>query len=276
MRIDAHHHLWRYTPDEFDWITEPMGALRRDFLADDLAAVMDTASADGAIAVQARQSTAETEWLLDVAATTPEIVGVVGWLDLREADLSQQLERFRAEPLLRGVRHVVQAEATGFLADARFNKGVSQLHATGLVYDILIHAGQLGEAIRFVDRHPQQSFVLDHLGKPRVREGLLEPWQREFRELAQRSNVCCKLSGLVTEADPHRWSMETLTPYVETALEAFGPDRLMIGTDWPVLTLGCSYARWWELVAAWTARLSVKEQAAILGATAQRVYGLSR
>ena len=172
------------------------------------------------------------------------------------------------------MRHVVQAEPEGFLDGVAFNRGISMLRGSGLTYDILVYEGQLDEVGRFTDRHPEQSFVLDHMAKPRIASGELEPWRTRIRDLARRPNVTCKISGMVTEADPKRWTAAQLRPYFDVVLEAFGPSRLMIGTDWPVLTLGCGYAQWWRVVEAWTGALSPQERADILGGTARRVYRL--
>jgi L-fuconolactonase len=275
MRIDAHHHLWRYNEQEYAWITPEMGALRNDFLLQDLRAELSTANVDGTVAVQARQTVDETEWLLQLADDASPILGVVGWLPLASEDLEGHLARCAANPKLKGLRHVVQAEPAGFLGQPTFNRGLHLLHGFGLVYDLLIVAGQIPEATAFLDRHPKQPFVLDHLAKPRIRAGELASWARDLRELARRPHVCCKVSGMVTESDPARWTEQELRPYFEVALEAFGPDRLMIGTDWPVLGLGCSYGRWWATVEAWVATLGQCEQEAILGGTAMRVYDLA-
>ena len=273
-RIDAHHHLWHYTDAEYGWIDDSMSALRRDFTPEDLAREMQSAHVDGAVAVQARQTIKETDWLLDLAAKHNEIRGVVGWLPIASEDFVQHLDRARANPHLKGLRHVVQGEPAGFLDGDAFNRGIAALKDTGLVYDILIYARQLEEAIHFVDRHPQQSFVLDHIAKPDIRHNEIDIWSRNLRELACRENVTCKVSGMVTEADPANWTATQLKPYFDVVLEAFGPARLMIGTDWPVLTVGCGYAQWWQIVESWIAPLSAAEQNAILGGTAERVYKL--
>lgn len=274
IRIDAHHHLWRYTAEEFDWLEGELALLRRDFFQQDLLPAMRSAGVDAAVAVQARQSRAETDWLLQVAAETPAIAGVVGWLPLADQAFPRLLDEYRGAQKLCGLRHVVQAEAPGFLDGAEFNRGMRALKGTGLVYDLLLHAQQLVEATRFVDRHPEQTFVLDHVAKPRIRTGEQEPWATHLRALARRPNVVCKISGMVTEAGAG-WTPEQLRPYFEVALEAFTPDRLMVGSDWPVLTAHCSYAEWWALVEQWIAPLSGEEQAAILGGTAMRIYRLA-
>jgi L-fuconolactonase len=229
---------------------------------------------DATIAVQARQTLAETHWLLALAAEDPLIQGVVGWADIAADGFADTLPTLTANPLLKGLRHVVQAEPDGFLDATAFNRGIAALRGTGLVYEILIFARQLPEAIRFVDRHPQQSFVLDHIAKPSIAAGEIAEWSANIRELARRPNVACKLSGMVTEADWRTWTPASLRPYFEVVLEAFTPARLMAGTDWPVLTVACSYAEWWQTVSGWLASLAPDERAQIEGLTAARVYSL--
>ncbi len=275
MRVDSHHHLWHYTPEAYGWIDDSMRVLRRDFLPPDLALETSATQIDATIAVQAWQTLEETHWLLSLAAESPLIHGVVGWAPIASKDFPTILDQLTGNPLLKGLRHVVQAEPDGFLDAPAFNRGIESLLSTGLVYDILIFARQLAEATRFVDRHPAQSFVLDHVAKPDIKHDSFATWHAAIRELARRQNVTCKLSGMVTEADFHTWSPAQLQPYFDTVLEAFGPERLMFGSDWPVLTVACGYARWVETVDAWLAPLSHKERAAIQGETAARIYSLS-
>ena len=274
MRVDAHHHLWRYTPEEYGWIDDTMQALRRDFMPEDLEREALAAGVEATVAVQARQTVAETAWLLQLAAQNELIRGVVGWLPIAADDFPSALERFDAGPLLKGLRHVVQGEPAGFLDGTEFNRGIAALRGTGLVYDVLIFARQLAEATRFVDRHPQQQFVLDHIAKPEIAAGELEIWSKGIRELARRENVVCKVSGMVTEADWSQWSPASLKPYFDTVLEAFGPARLMAGSDWPVLTVACTYPRWWQTIAEWIAPLSATECEEIESGTAIRTYKL--
>ncbi len=274
-RIDAHHHLWQFKPDEFGWISDDMAVLRRDYLPQDLKPQMDAAGIDGAVAVQARQTLAETRWLLELAAERSWMRGVVGWAPIASPEFPALLEEFRGQPKLKGLRHVVQDEPDdAFLLGEDFRAGIARLRGTGLVYDILIYAHQLPQAIRFVDQHPGQPFVLDHAGKPSIRSGEREPWATQMRELARRGNVSCKVSGMVTEADPRRWSVTELTPYWETLLDTFGPHRLIVGSDWPVCEVACSYGRWFEVVGRWTDQLSAAERDAIFGGNATRIYRL--
>ena len=269
--IDAHHHLWRYTAAEFDWIDDSMAALRRNFLPEDLLPEMQSAGIDRTIAVQARQTVEETAWLLELAAHNHFIAGIVGWAPLATPDLAAFLNRYVGETKLAGLRHVVQAEPAGFLDSPDFNAGIAHLLPTGLVYDVLIFERQLTEATRFVDRHPHQSFVLDHIAKPRIAEAQLEPWRTQIRELALRPNVVCKLSGMVTEAGPE-WTEESLRPYFDTVVEAFGPHRLMAGSDWPVCLTASGYAQWWQTLRSYFAHFTATEREAIFGGTAASVY----
>ncbi len=274
-RIDAHQHFWHYSPQEYGWIDERMARIRRDFLSGDLAPELRANSVVGTIAVQARQCVEETGWLLDLAADNDWIAGVVGWLPLASPDLEEHLERYCANPKLRGLRHVLQAEPDVFFDDKDFDRGLRRMQSTELVYDLLIVERQMEAALRLVDRHPNQVIVLDHLAKPRIAAGELHPWAEHLHELAAREHVCCKLSGMVTEADFDRWTIDDLRPFVETALEAFGPSRLLFGSDWPVCTVASSYTGWAETMEELLRGCSASECEAIFGVNAARVYGLA-
>jgi L-fuconolactonase len=274
-RLDAHHHLWRYSADEYGWIDDAMEPLRRDFLPADLTAEMRAAGVEGAIAVQARQTLEETRWLLDLADRNEAIRGVVGWAPIASGEFAAALEEFKGRPKLKGLRHVVQAEPDqGYLLREDFNRGIGVLRGSGLVYEVLIYEHQLPHTIEFVDRHPDQVFVLDHIAKPRIRERVLEPWAGKMCELARRENVSCKLSGMVTEADWNGWTLEGLRPYLDVVVEAFGPQRLMAGSDWPVCLVACGYAQWFGVLAEYFAGFSEAECEAVFGGTAKRVYRL--
>jgi L-fuconolactonase len=274
-RIDAHHHLWHYDPAEYGWINEKMSVLRRNFLPADLQPLLDRAGVAGAIAVQARQTLEETLWLLQLANEASWMKGVVGWASIAAPEFHELLADLKRHKKLRGLRHVIQDEPDDqFILSAVFNRGIRALQDTGLVYDILIHARHLPQAARFVDMHPDQQFVLDHCAKPPILSGELEPWATDLRELAKRPHVCCKLSGLVTEADWQQWTPANLEPYWRVVLEAFGPDRLLFGSDWPVALLATSYQRWIDVVTEWVAPLSASEQHAIWSGNASRVYSL--
>jgi L-fuconolactonase len=274
VKIDAHQHFWNYSPAEYGWIDDSMKDIRRDFLPFDLEQEILDSGIDGVVTVQARQTLEETRWLLAMAAQNSFIKGVVGWVPLIDPLVGRQLEALADHSQFCGVRHVVQSEPDGFLMQKDFNQGVSVLQGMRLAYDLLLCQRQLPEAVLFVDQHPGQIFVLDHLAKPRIKEQLLDSWRKNLQELAQRENVFCKISGLVTEADDPSWSEAQLRPYFETALEAFGPARLMFGSDWPVCLVACPYRRWFDLVGSFTASLSTAERTDIFGATAERAYGL--
>ena len=276
MILDSHHHLWRYDPARLPWIGDGMPALKRDYGAADLEAAIAGTGVERTLLVHAQQNVEETDWMLEIARAHPRIAGVVGWVPLVDPGVEATLARLAADPHLRGVRHIVHDEPDErFILRDDFNRGVARLRGFGLVYDVLIFAAHLPHAIAFVDRHPDQPFVVDHVAKPTIRASAFDrAWADGLRELARRPHVTCKLSGMVTEVRDPGWSPGLLQPYLDVALEAFGPSRLMFGTDWPVCRLKCEYAEWVEAVRAFVAPLSPGEQAAILGGTAQRVYGV--
>jgi L-fuconolactonase len=277
MRIDAHQHFWVYHPRNYPWIDDSMASLRRDFLPDALQPELERAGFQGCVAVQAQPTLAETRWLLELAASAPFVLGVVGWVDLQSPQVRSQLETIAGNPKLVGIRHLVQSEADDrFLLRADFLRGISMLEEFDLAYDILIYRRHLPVAAEFVRHFPGQRFVLDHLAKPPIKSGSLHPWRRGIRELAAFPNVFCKLSGLVTEADWEHWKPEHVVPYLEVALECFGPGRLMIGSDWPVCTLAASYARTMGVVEDYLSRYSAGAQEAVLGENAQQFWKLPR
>lgn len=275
MVIDSHHHFWHYTAEDYGWIPPEWSRIKRDFLPADLASEIAAAGVHGVISVQARQSLAETEWLLDLASNNDFIRGIVGWVPLVDPAIESHLDRYASHPKFRAVRHVLQAEPdNGYMLRADFNRGLSALARRSLAYDILILERHLPAAIQLVDRHPDQVFVLDHIAKPRISAGELEPWAANIRELARRPHVACKVSGLVTEADVNAWSPAQLQPYLDVVLSAFGPSRLLFGSDWPVCLAGVSYAAWKHTVETALASLSSSERAAIMGENASRLYRL--
>jgi len=275
MRIDAHQHFWHYNPQEYEWIDDSMSTLRRDFLPTDLLLELEKSGFDGTIAVQAQQTLAETKWLLELAATSSFVLGVVGWVDLQSPDVVSQLAELAGNPKLVGIRHVVQNEPDDqFLLRPRFLRGISVLEKFGLAYDILIYPQQLPVAIEFVQRFPRQRFVLDHLAKPLVKSGVLQPWASGIRKLAEFPNVFCKLSGLVTEADWSDWKPAQIKPYLDVALESFGSERLMIGSDWPVCTVAASYSEVMNLVTEYLGCYSDDVRNAVLGGNAAKFWNL--
>jgi len=275
MIVDSHQHFWRYNAREYDWIDDDLAAIRRDFLPDDLAREIGLAGVDAVVSVQARQTLDETDWLLGLAEKHDFIAGVVGWVPLTAPTVADTLARLAGNPALCGVRHVLQGEADpDYAARVDFNAGIAVLRELGLAYDILIYERQLPMAMALVDRHPDQVFVVDHVAKPRIRDGILSPWRERIDELARRPNVFCKLSGMVTEADPRAWTRASLEPYAQAVLEAFGPSRVMFGSDWPVCLVACGYSQWLATGRELCRGLSAMEQGLVLGGTARRAYGL--
>ncbi len=275
MIIDSHQHFWHYDPVEFDWIDESMQSIRTNFLPGMLEPVIRASGIDGVVTVQARQSEEETEWLLDQACQNDFIKGIVGWLPLAAPQLDASLEKYAGENMLKGIRHVIQGEPDpDFILRADFNRGIEQLKKQNLVYDILVLESQLPNTIKFVDLHPDQIFVLDHIAKPLIGRNELSPWRERILELARRENVHCKLSGMVTEADFQDWTDTQLHPYFEVVLEAFGPERLLFGSDWPVCLVATTYLDWVNLVRREITALSQFEQNQIMGGNAERIYKL--
>jgi len=273
-RVDSHQHFWRYSEAEFGWIDNAMAGIRRDFLPSDLKPLLDQSEVSATVAVQARQSLEETEWLLSLAAESPWIAGVVGWVPLVQPEVSSTLEELASNKRLKGVRHVLQAEPDEYMERAGFNSGLRALRKFDLAYDLLVLEHQLPAAIALVDRHPDQRFVLDHLAKPRIAAHELEPWLSNIRRLAEREHVSCKLSGMVTEASFERWKPGDLLPYAEAVLEGFGPNRLMFGSDWPVCTVASRYSRWVDTVLDFLGGLSESEENQIMASNAVEFYRL--
>lgn len=273
MPIDAHQHFWQYDPAEYPWISDALAPLKQDFLPGDLAPHLSAAGLTHSVAVQARQSLVETEWLLQLAHQTESICAVVGWVDLQSPDVGSQLQRFAAEPKFAGVRHVAQDEPDDrFLVRPQFLQGIAQLAEFGLTYDILIYPRQLPAAIELVSRFPDQPFVLDHLAKPQVRDRQWQPWADQMRQLAALPNVMCKVSGMVTEADWHAWTPDDFAPYLDLVFDAFGTERLMFGSDWPVCRVAADYAQVVSLVRDAVRQRDPSAEPLVFGENCERFY----
>ncbi len=254
-------------------MSDQMSALKRDFLPPDLQPLLAANGFDGSVAVQARQSLEETRWLLELASRHEFIRAVVGWVDLRSEDLPRQLELLAHQPKLAAVRHVLQDEPDDeFMLRPDFKRGIAHLREFHLAYDLLLYPRHLRIAARLVAEFPAQPFVLDHLAKPEIAAQRLSPWREDIQALAAFPNVSCKLSGLVTEANWQAWQAEDFQPYLDTVFQAFGPDRLMIGSDWPVCTLSADYARAMQIVTDYLRQFPEAELAAVLGGTCARLY----
>jgi L-fuconolactonase len=275
MRIDAHQHFWKYNSEQYSWITDEMQVIKRDYLPTDLLPELHANGISGCVAVQALQSENETRFLLELADQFDEIKGVVGWVDLTADDLPERLSYFSQFKKLRGFRHIVQAEPDErFMLRPQFCRGIACLKEFNFTYDILIYARQLPAAIELVDKFPNQRFVIDHIAKPSIRAGELQTWSEQMRAIAKGANVYCKLSGMVTEADWQSWREEDFSPYLEVVLEAFGPERLMFGSDWPVCLLAASYKQVKSLVETYICKLPPRQQESILGLSAVKFYDL--
>ncbi|MFF7981635.1 amidohydrolase family protein [Streptomyces sp. NPDC007901] len=276
MTIDAHHHVWDLSVRDQDWITGPeLQPLRRNFTVEDLEPEARAAGVTGTVLVQTVTVAEETPEFLALADTHELVVGVVGWTDLTHPGIADELARLRELPggsYLKGIRHQVQGEPDPeWLLRRDVHRGLTALADAGLVYDLIVRPHQLPAAVKAAQAHPHLTFVLDHLGKPPIASGTLDPWATAVRSLAALPHTFCKLSGMVTEADPASWTVDDLRPYADTVLDAFGPDRLMFGSDWPVCTPAATYG---EVLDATTRLITPADRTAVFETTATRVYGL--
>lgn len=274
MVLDSHQHFWKYDPVAHSWIDDSMKNIRRDFLPQDLRPVLEENQVDGCIAVQADQTEKETEFLLQCAETNPFVKGVVGWIDLRADNAGERLEYFSRNPLLKGIRHIVQGEPLEFMLGQGFQNGIEKLSAFGLTYDILIYHFQLDPAIQLVEKFPNQKFVLDHIAKPRISEGMDLNWKKNIEQLGKRKNVCCKISGMVTETNGFQWQKDDFTKFLDAVVKAFGTDRLMFGSDWPVCLVSCEYEEVLGIVKNYFSDFTGEEQDKIMGLNAARFYNV--
>ncbi len=277
MIIDTHHHFWNYNPVDFGWINDEMALIRKNFQPLDLQKELKKNGVGGVISVQSRQNVEETDTLLNYAREYDFIKGVVGWLPLVNDNLRDLLEKYSPDENLKGLRHVVQGEPDPeFLLGKLFSRGISMLKDFNLVYDILIYEHQLPNTIRFVDHHPDQKFVLDHIAKPKIKINEIESWKKNITELAKRENIACKISGMVTEADYQLWTSEQLQPYFDVVFEAFGTNRILFGSDWPVCLVASSYSDWIRTVKQQLSSFTGQEQEQILYKNAINFYNILR
>lgn len=274
MTIDSHVHFWKFNRTRDAWITDDMKLLQQDYLPEHLSLTLKRNGVDGVVAVQASQEEVETRFLCELAKTHSEVMGVVGWIDLRADDVEERLQHFAQYPQIKGYRHIVQGEPDDFLLDAGFQRGIRALQPFNYTYDILIYPKQLPAAIAFVEAFPDQRFVIDHCAKPVIRKKEIEDWASHINTIAQQPNVYCKLSGLLTEAVWKEWSAGDFYPYLDVVFDAFGTDRLMFGSDWPVILLSGMYVQWKSLVEKYMEKLpeEVKEQ--VMGQNARDFYNL--
>ena len=273
--IDAHVHFWKYNPIKDAWITDEMGLLQRNFFPQDLQPVLHENGVTGIIAVQADQSENETDFLLQLADKNPFIKGIVGWVDLQNKNLEDKLLYWSEYPVIKGFRHIVQAESDGFLGKEAFVNGIKLLKSFDFTYDILIYPNQLKEAIQFVNKFPNQKFILDHCAKPCIRDQKINEWKIEIKEIAKNENVYCKVSGLVTEAKWNEWKTEDLYPYLDVVFESFGTDRILFGSDWPVMLLSSTYNKWKNLLEKYMLQFSDEEKQKVFDTNAIKFYNLN-
>jgi len=274
MRIDSHQHFWKYSETEYPWIGKGT-PLQRDWLPADWQREAAKAGLDGTVAVQARQTTEESRWLLQLADQSPFIKGVVGWVDLRAEAVENDLTVLAKNRKFVGVRHVVQSESSDFMLQPDFMRGLAKLKQFNLAYDLLLFPKHLASGAKVAAQLPEQRFVLDHIAKPMVRAGLIQTWRDDLKELARLPNVLCKISGLVTEAKMPGWKAEDFRPYLDVVLEAFGEDRVMFGSDWPVCLLGGTYEQIYGLAADYFAQFSEEARRKFFGTTAAEFYRLA-
>lgn len=275
MVIDAHQHFWKYNPVRDSWIDDSMEVIKKDFLPDGLIPILKRNNIDGCIAVQADQSEEETQFLLNLAKDNPEIKGVVGWVDLVNSNVESRLDYFSKDKKLKGVRHILQAENEDFVLRPDFQNGISKLEKFNLTYDILVFPNQINNTITLVRNFPNQTFILDHIGKPYIKDGKITEWKNAISELATYPNVYCKVSGLVTEANLKTWKASDFKPYLDVVFENFGIDRILFASDWPVCLLAAKYDEVINICEDYISQLTKNEQDKIMGLNAISLYNLN-
>lgn len=275
MRIDAHQHFWIFDPVRDSWITDDMAVIRRDFLPADLQPILQQNHIDGCIAVQADQSEIQNSFLLELASENDFIKGVVGWVDLRAKNIEERLDYYSQFENMKGFRHVLQGEEDrALMLKPEFMNGIGKLKKHGFTYDILIFPDQLQYVPEFVNAFPDQKFVIDHIAKPDIKNHKVADWAREMRTIAELDNVWCKVSGMVTEADWKNWKVDDFEPYLDVVFEAFGVEKVMFGSDWPVCQVAAPYKAMANIVTQYTSTLSLSEQSVFWGENAVNFYNI--
>ena len=274
MKIDSHQHFWNYDPEKYSWIPKEMSVIKRDFTPEDLEPVLQKNGFSGCVAVQADQSEAETENLLGFTKDHDFIKGVVGWVDLNSEDVESRLEYYSKNSFFKGIRHTVWDEKGEFMLNPIFQRGIGLLANFGLTYDILAFDYQLKAAVELVQAFPRQKFVLDHMGKPNISGKPDKEWVENIGKLGEFGNVWCKISGLVTETKNFRWKQSDYFPFLEVVAEAFGVDRLMFGSDWPVCLSAAKYSEVVGVVEEYFSSASKDDKEKIFGRNAADFYNL--
>ena len=272
--IDTHVHFWKYDKVKDAWITDDMKILQKDFLPRDLFPVLKENNTKGVIAVQADQSEKENEFLIAMAKENPLIKGIVGWVDFQNKNIENRLLYYSKFPVVKGFRHIVQAEPAGFLGNKNFLEGIGLLRKYNFTYDVLIYENQLQEAIEFVNQFPQQKFIIDHCAKPDIRSKSFTNWRKSIQEIAEHENVYCKLSGLTTEANWNTWNENDFYPYLETVTDSFGINRIVFGSDWPVVLVSGGYSKWKKLVESFVRDFSKEDKEKIFTKNAIEFYNI--
>lgn len=276
MRIDAHQHFWQYNPVDYGWIDESMAVIQKDFSPEDLAPLLQNHRFDGCVLVQTEQTEESNRFLWQQAALYPFIKGVIGWVDLTSENIKEELKIYSEHHVLKGFRHILQGEENrAYMLRDDFRRGIAALKEFGYTYDILIYPDQLPYTETFVRQFPDQKFMIDHLAKPYIRKGELEEWKSYMQKIAACPNVFCKVSGMVTEADWKNWKKEDFTPYLDAVVSAFGTDRLVYGSDWPVCLVAASYTEMLQIVEDYFSSFTETEKAAIFGRNAVQFYQLA-
>jgi L-fuconolactonase len=273
--IDGHVHFWKYDKKRDAWITDKMKLLQQDYVPEQLMLNLKRNGVEGCVAVQADQSETETRFLVELARTHPIIRGVVGWLDLKSSHVNERLEHFSANAIIKGYRHVAQSEADDFLLGADFQRGVRALKGFNYSYDVLIYPRQLPAALQFASKFPDQKLIIDHCAKPDIRSGITDGWKQQIKEIASLPHVYCKLSGLFTEATWKKWNPADFYPYLDVVFESFGTDRLVYGSDWPVILLSGMYVQWKSLLEKYMEPYPLEEREKVFKLNAMRFYGIS-
>lgn len=274
MTIDSHVHFWIYDKKRNAWITDNMKILKQDYLPENIMQSLKRNDVDGCLAVQASPTEYETHFLVELEKTHSIIKGVVGWVDLQNQNIEERLEYFSQYPGIKGWRHVVQSEPDDFLLREDFQRGIRALSKYDCTYDILIYHHQLKPALEFVSRFPYQKFVIDHCAKPDIKSKSIDEWSRLIKEMAKYENVYCKISGLLTETNWKTWSAKDFYPYLDTAFEAFGTDRLLFGSDWPVMLLSGIYVQWKSLLEKYMENHTEEDRLNVFGENAMKFYNL--
>lgn len=272
--IDSHVHFWKFNPVRDAWISDEMIAIRKDFFPEDLSIYLKENNVEGCIAVQADQSETETQFLIDLAKKNTFIKGVVGWIDLSSENIEESLQKYQSEKIIKGFRHISEGESTGFLLQKSIINGIEKLHQNGFTFDILLRQNQLSDAVKLSEKCPNQPFILDHCGKPDLITNTLNDWKENISELAKNPNMYCKISGLLTQANWNSANEKSIFEILYFMFEKFGIERLLFGSDWPVMLLGGNYTLWIELIMKYLSQFSKEEQELFFSGNAKEFYKL--